>query len=178
MNVIHQTISAALAGGVLFLTSATGAPAAGSMMSASGSMSPDATFSMKFSQAGAAEIAMARAALKDSTNPHVLTFAHKMIADHTMAGNKLAMLAKPMGYETPMTPDPVSASMAKPLMMMTGASFDRTYKGDNIIGHKKALALLQQEVSSGKNAKLVSYARLQIPIVEMHLTMAEALPTT
>lgn len=53
----------------------------------------DKEFATKAAQAGIAEVAEARLALKNSTRPDIQNFARRMIADHTKAGDQLKTIA-------------------------------------------------------------------------------------
>jgi putative membrane protein len=140
------------------------------------SLNPDKDFAMKAAQAGMAEIAEARIALKNSQRPDVQIFARRMIADHTKANEQLKTIAKEQGIELPNAPDDGDLMRMKQLGALAGKDFDNAYIQQEVKDHQAAVALFAQESDSGQNPQLKSFATTTLPTLKEHDKMANALP--
>ncbi len=158
-----------------YLTIVLGAAACASGISASAATSTvspaDRMFAMKAAQGGMAEIAAAGVAQKNSTNPVILAFAKKMIADHSMAGKKLAAIAKQNGMMLPMSMAPADVKMRATMEAMHGVDFDHAYLRGQRMGHAKMAALFEQEAATGSNPALVAFSKATLPTVKEHLAL-------
>ena len=63
--------------------------------------SQDSTFVTKAGQAGMAEVQLAALALEKSSNPHVISFAKEMHADHSKANAQLMSILQAQGVTPP-----------------------------------------------------------------------------
>jgi putative membrane protein len=60
------------------------------------------------------------------------------------------------------------------LQQASGADFDRMYiQMSGVDAHQKMEALFQSEVSGGTDADLKAFASKTLPVVQMHLKMAQ-----
>jgi len=138
----------------------------------------DITFFVKFSAAGSTEIALAKIAQQKSKNRAVLSFASKMVADHTKADDKLAAIANAQAVSLPQVTSDNLARLQSQLGAASPKDFGTLYKADNVAGHEQALAILKTEIATGKDTALVAYAKSALPTVQRHARLVRMLPTT
>ena len=72
---------------------------------------------------------------------------------------------------------PRSSSRQNQLKKLSGLTFDKTYDQDQIAGHVLSISQTKTEISQGRIAKVVGFAKYYLPIAEMHLKMAQKLKT-
>jgi putative membrane protein len=133
-------------------------------------------------QAGSAnewEIESSQLALQMSTNPGVRNLASTIIADHTAMGQQVAAAAASAGL-TPPPPAllPPQQSMLDQLRAAgSGPSFDMAYQQAQISAHQQAIQLMQNYAAQGDVPALRAVASQAIPVMQKHLSMAQALNT-
>ena len=131
-------------------------------------------------QAGSAnawEIQSSQLALQMSTNPGVQNFANMIIADHMALGQQVAAAATSAGL-TPPPPAllPQHQAMLDQLRASgSGLSFDMAYQQAQIAAHQQAIQLMQNYAASGDLPALRTVASGAIPVMQKHLSMAQAL---
>jgi putative membrane protein len=131
-------------------------------------------------QAGSAnewEIESSRLALQMSTNPGVQSFANMIIADHMAMGQQVAAAATSAGL-TPPPPAllPQQQAMLDQLRAAgSGLSFDMAYQQAQISAHQQAIQLMQNYAAGGDVPALRTVASGAIPVMQKHLSMAQAL---
>ncbi len=136
----------------------------------------DRNFVAKATEAGLAEIAEARVALKNSQRPDVQIFARRMIADHTKAHEQLKSIAKAKGIQMPNAPSDQDLMRLKAMGALAGTDFDNAYIKQEVEDHDAAVKLFVQESDGGQDAQLKSFAATVLPTLKEHDTMAKALP--
>jgi putative membrane protein len=133
----------------------------------------DQQFVQDASQADATEIAASKIALRNSSDPHVKTFAQQMITDHTRLSHRMGALAARKGVGAAPAAD--SALVGK-LQTLKGKEFDQAYVEQVALeGHQKAVDLFQKESESGTDAQLKAAATHALPTIKHHLAMAQQL---
>ena len=137
--------------------------------------SNDSAFAVNASQGNMAEIQAGQVSLTNSQDSAVTNFGQLMTTDHTAAQASLDSIALTVGITLPVDTDSAHAAVKHQLMTLTGVAFDTVYVNAQIRDHQAMLALLSAEVNSGTNAQLKAYATTNLPIVQMHLTMADSL---
>ena len=155
----------------------------------SGSTSSGATASgMKLSKAdnkaimdmamvNMAEVEMGKMAQSKSQNAEVKTFAQQMIDDHSKGLTEVQTVAQAKGITLPTELDAKHKSMAAKLAKLDGDKFDREYmKMGGTGGHKEALAMLNKNEKSAKDADVKGLATKMKPTVEQHLKAAQQMP--
>jgi putative membrane protein len=136
----------------------------------------DKDFATKAAQAGIAEVAEARLALKNSTRPDIQNFARRMIADHSKAGEQLKTIASSQGLALPGDPSPEDQQAMKKLGALSGEDFDRAYIESQVSAHEAAVSLFKQESEQGKDAQFRSFASSTLPTLNDHYEMIKSLP--
>ncbi|WEB38694.1 DUF4142 domain-containing protein [Streptomyces yunnanensis] len=155
---VVATIVLAMAG--LTVPATAAAPVAG----------PDATFLKMIHQGNLAEIATAKDAQKHTTSTCVKQTADMFVRDHTKFDAQVMALARSKGVTLPST---AAATQQKQLTMLKSLHGRPDYKPVWLQGqdtsHRQALALIDKEVSSGKDSKIRATARAARPTVAKHL---------
>ncbi len=144
------------------------APAAAAMMGST----QDQSFVTAAAQGGMAEVQDAKVAKMNGSGSAVKMFASRMIADHSKANAKLMALARKDGFTLPSGIGATNEAMKAKLQALTGSAFDTAYLNGQVSGHEKMEAVMQQEISAGKNPDLVAFAKTTLPVVEEHLSLA------
>jgi putative membrane protein len=118
------------------------------------------------------EIAEAKLALQRSHNPHVDSFARKMIHDHTESTHMIKAALMQGGHPVPPAPplSPMQHQMIDQLRA-AGPDFDKTYVDQQLQAHDMALATHQGYAQNGNDPALRHTAEKIVPVVQMHLQM-------
>jgi putative membrane protein len=122
------------------------------------------------------EVGSSQLALQMSRNPAVRSYAQMMINDHTRMMQ--AMMAMAPGMRMNMSSMPM---MPHHLAMMqrlrsSGRNFDMMYKREQMMAHREALMLHQTYAARGDNPTLRTMAARAVPMIQMHMSRAAALP--
>lgn len=164
-------------GAPLLLILALALGLSGSLAAAPGTTMQDRTFVTNAGHAGAAEIAEAKLALTKTQNQSTLAFARRMIRDHTALAAKLKLAAKAFGLTPPAKPSSMQTASITALGKLKGTAFLNKYRQSQISAHTSAIALFTAESEHGQAAALRSAATAALPILKMHLKMAQAMST-
>lgn len=121
------------------------------------------------------EIQAAMLAQQKSKTSQVKDFAQMMVKDHTMTTQKL-MAALPAGVSAPAGLDKRRQGLLDDLKNSTAGEFDKRYATQQVAAHQEALTLMQGYAKRGDNAQLKALAGQTVPMIQMHLTLAKALP--
>jgi putative membrane protein len=133
----------------------------------------DKKMMVELAQGNMSEIAVAKLAQQQTKNPEVLSFAQKMIDDHTKAGDDLAQLAQSKGVTLPTQPDSKHQAIEKKLSKLSGEAFDRQYLAHaGVEDHKQTVALLERISKQASDPDLKALADKTLPVVEQHLHTA------
>jgi putative membrane protein len=140
----------------------------------------DANIVALLDHANKADSSAGALAVEKATNPKVKQFAKQMMVDHHQLRKQGADLAKKLGV-TPEPPanDPVTPLEQNVTEALTaapkGAEFDRTYIQQEITAHQAVLDLADQAHQSADNAELKALIEKARPLIENHLTQAQAI---
>lgn len=129
----------------------------------------DIEFADKAAIAGMTEVGLGKMAINRTSNQKIREFAHMMVADHGKANTELIEIAKKKNITLPGALDTEHEKMTDSVSKLSGTDFARAYVNAMVEGHKKALALMQNEAANGKDADLKAFASKMAPIVQMHL---------
>ncbi|HZS60676.1 MAG TPA: DUF4142 domain-containing protein [Gemmatimonadaceae bacterium] len=138
----------------------------------------DAQIFAVLSEANEAEIDAAKTALDKAKHADVKAFARQMIADHT----KLLHGGKALADSLHVAPQPpANDSLAthvsqekQQLSSVSAPTFDKTYMDAQVQDHETVLALLKQYEGQAQNPRLKGMITKAEPIVQRHLTHAQA----
>ncbi len=145
-------------------------------MSKTGDMktsSSDSKFMMMAATSDMNEIGLSNMALQKSTSDDVKKMAQMMVDDHTKSSEELKPLAMSKGVALPAMMDAKHKSMMDKMSAMSGMDFDMMYTKAMVKDHEKAVKMFQKESMNGKDADAKAFAVKSLPVLQMHLTMAQ-----
>jgi putative membrane protein len=117
---------------------------------------------------------MGQLAVQRSTNKQIQKYAQRMIKDHTKNARDLQKVAARKQITLPTAPGPDQMEMLTQLQQATGADFDRAYiQTAGVMAHTMMRQLYSNQANNGTDADLKKYAAKTLPVVEMHLRMAQ-----
>lgn len=121
------------------------------------------------------EIDFAQMALTMATDDSVKIFAQTMIDDHGMAMSELDSIANMFSFTLPTTIDSIHGVTKTRLMGLSGHEFDTAYINSQVQDHIDAINLFQNEINSGNNVSIKSFAVKTLPHLQMHKETADRL---
>jgi putative membrane protein len=122
-------------------------------------------------QVGMGEVELGKVALEKSSDPQVLQFAQRMIADHGQANEELVGIATKEGLAVPTIPGPATTAASKELESLSGAEFDSAYMNRMVEGNSAAVELFASAAWISDRV-LAVFARRKLPIIKEHKTIA------
>lgn len=135
----------------------------------------DRLFIVEAAQGGLAEVSLGQLAAQRATNPTVRQFAQRMVTDHTRANQELVRLAAQKGVVPPQNLGKYTAVMQR-LSQLSGESFDRAYLNEaGINAHVESEVVYRRQTQLGQDRDLQAFAAKTLPVVQMHLRMAQNL---
>ncbi len=143
------------------------AVAAGSVLS-----SQDRTFMAAAAQANIAELSISLNVEQRVTEP-LNSVAARYVTDHTAALASLRKLAAQLGVAVPARPSSQQQAEASQIEGLSGRNLAVGFAQASVIAHQQAIALFRQEANAGINAKVKAYASDAIPMLNLHLSLAE-----
>jgi putative membrane protein len=120
------------------------------------------------------EIQAAKIAEKRSKNADIISFAKKMVTDHTQSTEMVKKAVADAGRTDLKPPAELPADKKAMIDALNGASaanFDKTYLDQQTMAHQDALALMTAESQSGDVPQLKDAAAKILPVVQMHVDM-------
>ena len=121
------------------------------------------------------EIQSGQLAAQMSQNAAVRNFGNLLVAHHTFTTQQLAAAAQAAG----LTPPPPALLPAHQAMLdqlrSAGPNFDVAFRDIQVQAHQEALGLHQNYSTGGDHPALRTVAAAAVPIVQQHLTAAQAL---
>ena len=122
-----------------------------------------------------AEIDAGQLAATKGSKDSVKMYGTMMVADHQKAHASLDSMAKAKGFTLPTAPDAAHMATKQQLSALSGRAFDTTYINGQLTDHQKTITLFQSEIASGSNQNVRDFATKNLPVIQMHYTMADAL---
>jgi putative membrane protein len=151
------------------------APATSQSRSMTASQIPTTTFVQRAAESDMFEIQSSKLAQEKSKRSQVLSFAQRMITDHTQSTQKLAQLLteQNLGVNPPPALDGTHKEALESLRNTPASRFDRSYAEQQVKGHQEALKMMRDYAQSGDNAALKQFAKEMVPTIEEHLDLAK-----
>lgn len=135
----------------------------------------DRQFIIEAAQGGLAEVSLGQLATQRATNATVRQFGQRMVAEHTRANQELVRLAAQKGVVPPQNLGKYTA-VTQRLSQLSGDSFDRAYLNEaGINAHMESEVVYRRQVQLGQDRDLQAFAAKTLPVVQMHLQMAQNL---
>jgi putative membrane protein len=138
--------------------------------------SQDRTFMAAAAQANIAEISISSNVVQRVAEP-LDSVAARYVTDHTAALAQLRKLAAGLGVGLPNSPSSQQLSEAGQIESQSGRNLNVAFARASVIAHEQAIALFKQESSLGSNAQVKAYASDAMPMLNMHLDLAEQAAT-
>ena len=135
--------------------------------------SQDTMFYTEAAQGGMNEVELGKLAADKGSTTSVKSFGKQMVTDHTMANKELMAIAKQKSVMLSTEPNAEGKATKKTLQGLTGAAFDRAYIESQVKDHDKTIALLERQISSGKDADAKAWATKTLPVVQQHAAMVK-----
>lgn len=142
------------------------------------SASQDQTFARQAALTSQTEMVLGRYAQDHATNPAVREFGRWMVTDHTLATTLLAPIAQSANLQLPNQLDQEHQEVVSRLTSLTGARFDHEYLQAQVQRHERAVTAFQQQIQSGQNGALKTYAQNLLPAIQAHGEQARELQET
>jgi len=136
------------------------------------------TFVKKAGLTNLFEIKAGQIAQQKSQNSTVQDYAKMIVGDHQKAQDDLKAAAVDVhGVSVPSSLDRAHNKMIKQLQSASGAKFLKTFKTQQVKGHKAGVKLFRDYGQAGQDGKLKQFAQQTLPVLEKHLQHAQELPT-
>ena len=132
----------------------------------------DRDFLIEASTCGHAAVKYSEVAQKQASDPAVKEFANKMVKEHTKCNEELASMIKDTKIAIVVGAEKETRDELARLGKLSGADFDRAYMKDMVDGHEKAVRMLEDQIKSGKDEKLNTFAKDKLATLQAHLKEA------
>ncbi|WP_232317211.1 DUF4142 domain-containing protein [Anabaena sp. CA = ATCC 33047] len=136
----------------------------------------DQIFVLEATQAGIAEIEMAKMALQKTQNNTIKEYAQLMIKNHTEANQELNGLASQKGITSPTDTAPKHQAIIAQLSQLSDSNFDQAYINEaGINGQMENLIIHTRQLQLGEDPDLKAFAVKNIRLIDANLQMISAL---
>jgi 3-hydroxyisobutyrate dehydrogenase len=135
----------------------------------------DAAFIDQAGRAGIEEVTFGQLARAQAAHAAVRDFGMRMVDDHTRLNQALTQLAARKQIAPTVSMDTAHQDAFDALQQLHGRAFDRAYLNGQVTDHQTVLALFRQEAASGADRDVKAFAANAIPMLDMHLHLAERL---
>ena len=153
-----------------------GCTSSGATGAAAAASTTDAGFVKTAYQDDLAEELAGENAATQAGSSQVKAFASRMLSDHDNMAVGLQQVATRQGMTVSASPDDAQLARINAMATSTDAAFDRAYVASEISRLQTMVQAYSTEASSGQNAAVRQYASDRLPVVQLHLKDAEALP--
>jgi putative membrane protein len=121
------------------------------------------------------EVQLGQLALTKAASPKVKEFAQSMVDDHGKANEELKSLAQTKNITLPSTLSDEKQKDYNKLAEKSGAEFDKAYSEFMVKDHKDDISKFKKAAENAKDGDIKSWAAGKVPVLEHHLSMAEAI---
>lgn len=133
-----------------------------------------ASFVMRASESGLAEVELGKLAARKAASDEVKQFAQAMVREHEQSNAELNSLATTKKLTVAAEPDAEQRAIAQQLNTLSGRAFDAAYMDHMMREHAKAVALFQQAMQL-EDQELAAFASKSLPTLQNHRQMAGTL---
>ena len=120
------------------------------------------------------EIMLGQMAEQKGGSQQVKDFGRTLVTDHSKAKNEASTVAKTLGVTPPDVPTDEAKDEQTKLSTMSGDGFDHEFASYMVTDHKKDIQEYQDQ-AKGNDGKTSNMASMQIPVLQKHLQMAQAI---
>ena len=132
-------------------------------------------FLKKVTNAGMAEIQLAKLAQQKGTIDAVKNFAAMLERDHTAVNQQVKALADQRNVALPAAISDDKQKMYTDMEKMTGKAFDKDYISMMIKAHGDGISLFEDTRSNASDIDVKNFADKTLPALKMHLDSAKAI---
>jgi putative membrane protein len=132
-------------------------------------------FVKKAAQINLAEISLGKLAEQKATDPALKDFGALMVRQHTALQQELDRMAKAQKITLPTKPGAKQVALKDQLAKLPGQRFDNAYIKHMLSGHRRAIAMIENEIEYGKNPAYKACAEKALPVIQDHIRVAENL---
>ena len=132
-------------------------------------------FLKKVTNAGLAEIQLAKLAQQKATIDAVKSFASMLERDHTAVNDQVKTFAGQRNVALPAAPSDDKQKMYTDMEKMTGKAFDKEYISMMVKAHNDGIALFEDTKSNASDVDVKNFADKTLPTLKMHLDSAKAI---
>jgi len=126
---------------------------------------------------GQYELALAQLATAQASDSSVKSYAAMLVSDHTMANQKLQLLAQRRNVVLPTTLPAEKQQIIDRLTKLTGPEFDRQFvQTVGLHDHKTDIGLFEKASRDAKDTEVREFASATLPTLRAHLSAAQNLP--
>ncbi|MEN0075388.1 MAG: DUF4142 domain-containing protein [Paracraurococcus sp.] len=136
----------------------------------------DASFITDAARGGMAEVQLGQLAEQKGRSPAVRRFGAQMAKNHGEANTGLMALARQKQITPPDGIGGEQQAVYDGLAKLQGRAFDRAYAKAMVQDHQEDLRAFQNEAQNGTDPDVKAFAARQVPMLQEHLRMAQALP--
>ena len=129
----------------------------------------DRGFLIQAEEAGNFEVAEGRLAEMRGRSNEVRMLGARMVHDHTLAGQRLAAIARSQGLPVTSSLGSSGYQQLSRARGLHGRAFDDFYVRSNVTDHEQVAMLLQHEIAAGRDPALRRWARQTLPVIRLHL---------
>jgi len=135
----------------------------------------DRDFIFYGSFANAGELGISALADTVSTDSTIMDFAGHMVTEHTSIEQTFTTLAGGFSYYTADSLNAENLTLQQQLLTLSGREFDSVYIHSRVKNHTDMIAIFADEKDNGLSPHLKAFANNVLPILQMHLSMADSL---
>ena len=132
-------------------------------------------FLKKVTNAGMAEIQLAKLAQQKATIDAVKNFASMLERDHTSVNDQVNTFAGQRNVALPTAPSDDKQKMYTDMEKMTGKAFDKEYISMMVKAHNDGISLFEDTKSNASDVDVKNFADKTLPTLRMHLDSAKAI---
>ncbi len=132
----------------------------------------DQAFITSAAASDAFEIQAGQLALTKGRSARVKQYANMMVSAHTQTTQQLTQIAQGHDFTPVATLAPDQQKMLDALQKARPTAFDRDYLRDNVVSHRAAIKLYQDEIANGMDPDLKQFATATLPTIQQHYKLA------
>src|SRR4030095_3489937 len=126
-------------------------------------------FLKKVTNAGMAEIQLAKLAQQKATIDAVKNFASMLERDHTAANDQVKSFATQRNVSLPGAPSDDKQKMYNDMQKMTGKNFDKEYISMMVKSHNDGITLFEDTRANASDVDIKNFADKTLPTLRTHL---------
>ncbi|MBI0537902.1 DUF4142 domain-containing protein [Roseomonas sp. KE2513] len=135
----------------------------------------DAAFMTTSARGGMAEVQLGQLAQRNGRSPAVKRFAARMVEDHGRANQEMMEMARQKQVTPPSSIGADQQQVYDRLAALRGVAFDRAYVQAMVEDHQEDVRAYQAEAQNGTDTDVKAFAARELPMLQEHLRMAQAL---